>query len=215
MRIGCALAGMWLLLVGCATDPGAKIAKYQIKTVGVEPRVKASAIRYSENLHDNENAALNAWMLDAVRGKKMKRMAAVMQANNIDVPSMVHSNFAQAAIEIGYEYSDNRPDATFVLELEQHGFDQRSTFSNMKVPFAVLTGRLVTAGGKEIWHGSSQGKNMIFGRLAYSGDATRKQVGVRDWEEYERDPEKLRQDWQIVVAAAVRDLLRAAKAKGS
>jgi hypothetical protein len=174
--------------------------------------VTASAIRFGEIRHGAQNAELTGLIVDVIKGKAMKRMATVMQAKQIDVPSMLRSNFVQAIHEIGYEYSENRPDATFVLELEQHGFDDRTVFSNMKVPFAVLLGKLVTADGKVIWRGNSQnGKDFLVGESANSMDASRKEIGVRNWEEYERDPEKLRADWELAVKGAVRDLLRAAK----
>ena len=205
------LVGAMLLLAGCATDPGAQIAKHQIKTVGVEPRVNAPAIRYSEIL-PGANSGLVGLLVDATKNKQMKRMAAVMQENQIDVPAMVRSNFVRAVNQIGYEYSEQRPDATFVLAIEQYGFDQRSTFSNAKVPFAVIHGRLVKADGKTIWRGDSQeGKDIMLGRAAHSFEKNRKEVGVEEWEEYERNPQKLREDWESVIENAVYDLLSAAK----
>jgi hypothetical protein len=215
MRTASTLAAVWLLLlVGCATDPGAKIARHEIKTVGVDPRVNASRIRFGEDLHTRQaNADLDAWVVDAMKGKKMARMATVMQANKIDVPSMVRSNFVQAVHEIGYEYSENRPDATFVLELEQHGFDHRTQFSGYVAPFAVVRAKLMAVDGKVIWRANSQlnAKRLMLGRLADYTDESRKQIGVKEWEDYERNPEKLRQDWEMVARNAVQKLLRAAQ----
>jgi hypothetical protein len=212
MRSLVLLAGVIFFFAGCATDPGAKIAKYNIKTVGVEPRVNAGALRYSEIVPGAPNADLTGLIMDVIRSKQMKRMAAVMQEHKIDVPAIVRSNFVQAVNEIGYEYSEAQPDATFVLELSQYGFDQRSLFSSAKVPFAVLDGRLVTADGKTIWRGNSQeGKDVMLGRSANSFEKSRAEIGVPEWEDYERDPEKLRQDWERAIRAAVIDLLSAAK----
>jgi len=212
MRSLALLAGVILFWSGCATDPGAKIAKYNIKTVGVEPRVNAEAMRYSEIVPGVPNAGLTGWIVDATKSKQMKRMAAVMQENKIDVPAIVRSNFVQAVNEIGYQYSESQPDATFVLQLSQYGFDQKSMFSSEKVPFAVLHGRLVTADGKTIWRGDSQeGKDIMLGRSANSFEKSRAEIGVPEWEDYERDPVKLRQDWEQAIRAAVIDLLSAAK----
>ena len=43
-------------------------------------------------------------------------------------------------------------------------------------------------------------------RLTY-----RKDIGVADWADYEKDPEKLREDWNAAVRNAIYELLRAAK----
>ena len=217
MKMMAMLAGVILLMAGCATDPGEKISKHQIKSVGVEPRVNASAIRYGEVLpgqRGNASQALAGWIVDSMKNKAMKRMATLMQEQKIDVPAMVRSNFVQAVNSIGYEYSESGPDATFVLELEQHGFDQRTMFSNMVGPFAVVRGKLVKADGKVIWRGNSQdGGDFWAGKAANSMEESRKSIGVKEWEDYERNPEKLREDWEIVVKDAVGDLLRAAQKK--
>jgi hypothetical protein len=211
------LAGVILWMTGCATDPGAKLAKHNIKTVGVEPRVNAAVIRYGEILpgqRGNASQALAGLIVDSMKNKSMKRMGTLMQEQKIDVPAMVRSNFVQAVNQIGYEYSENGPDATFVLELEQHGFDQRTVFSNKVAPFAVVRAKLVKADGKVIWRGNSQdGQDFWAGKAANSMEESRKQIGVKEWDEYERTPEKLRADWEIVVKDAVGDLLRAAQKK--
>ncbi|MGZ4962318.1 MAG: hypothetical protein ACXWKG_18500 [Limisphaerales bacterium] len=210
MKYIVALAGAMLLLAGCATDPGAKISEYQIKSVGIDPRVDASAIRYGNRNDGDVNQALTGLILDAMKSKTMKRLATVMQENKIDVPSMVRSNFVQAVAGLGYEYSENRPDATFVLKLEKHGFDDTKLFSP-KAPFAVIEGTLVKANGKVIWRGSSRNgsKELLFGLAASSENDP--QVGVKEWEDYEQNSQKLREDWEIVTRKAVADLLKAAK----
>ena len=212
MRIVSLFMAAICFLASCATNPGAKIAKYQIKTVAVEPRVNAAQLRWGELLHNNQDSDLAQSILDSLKSKSMKQMAALMENNNIDLPSMVYSNFVQAVQNLGYAYSTNSTDATFVLDMEQHGFDQRTTFSNVKVPFMVLHGRLIALDGKVLWRGESQTcKDQFFGRDANYLDKRRKQVGVSNWEEYDRDPEKLRRDWDLVIEAAIQDLLRAAK----
>ena len=205
------LAGAILLVGGCATDPGAKIAKYNIRTVGVEPRVNARAMRYSEVI-PGANSGLASLIIDATKSEEIKRMAAVMQEHNIDVPAMVRSNFVQALKEVDYEYTESQPDATFVLQMSQYGFDQKSMFSSIKLPFAVIHGKLVTADGKTIWRGDSQeGGDILLGRAANSFDKRRAEIGVPEWEHYEKDPEKLREDWNQAIRTAVIDLLSTAK----
>ena len=84
----------------------------------------------------------------------------------------------------------------------------------MVAPFAVVRGKLVKADGKVIWRGNSQdGNDFWAGKAADSMEESRKLIGVKEWEEYERDPAKLRADWEIVVKDAVEDLLRAAQRK--
>lgn len=201
-----------LLLAGCATDPGAKIAQHNIRTVGVEKRVNAGAMRYSEIHAGAPNAGLTGLIVDATRSKEIKQMTAVMQEHGIDVASMVRSNFVQAVNQIGYEYSEDQPDATFVLRLSQYGFDQKSFFSSAKVPFLVIHGQLVTAEGKVIWRGNSQNENdALLGQTSNALDHRRDEMGVAEWEDYERDPNKLRADWEVAVHNAVVDLLRAAR----
>jgi hypothetical protein len=201
----------FLLLAGCASDPGKKITKYDIKTVGVDPRVDSAPIRFGEVFPDeNGNNKLTGFILDAIKSKPMKRLAAVMQENNINVPEMVRTNFAEAVHNLGYNYAEDRPDATFVVKLDQHGFDDRS---DARVPFAALTGKLVASDGKVIWNGTSQTytRDMMFGRLGRAFQHAPTGVGVANWKDYESDPEKLRKDWEIVIRAAVEQLLRGAK----
>jgi hypothetical protein len=200
------------LFAGCATDPGAKIAQHNIRTVGVEKRVNAGSMRYSEIHAGAPNAGLTGLIVDATRSREIKQMTDVMQEHGIDVPGMVRSNFVQAVNQIGYEYSEDRPDATFVLRLSQYGFDQKSFFSSVKVPFLVIHGQLVTAEGKVIWRGNSQNENdALLGRASNTLDRSHDEMGVAEWEDYERDPDKLRADWEVAVHNAVVDLLRAAR----
>jgi hypothetical protein len=203
------------MLVGCATDPSAKMAKHQIKTIGVDARVDAPAMRFGKQTHSgNLTVALTELTVDAIKANGIKRMAGIMQEHKIDVAGMVSSNFVQAITDLGYQFSTNQPDATFVVEFEQVGFDEAG-FSSRKVPFAVLLGKLVKTDGEVIWRGNSDnGNEALFGEAGASGAATKsngEKIGVPKWEDYEQNPEKLRADWDAVTLKAVHELLRAAK----
>jgi hypothetical protein len=205
------LATTMLLLVGCASDPGARVSKYQIKSIGVATRVDAAAMRYGVRKDATLNEALTGMILDSMKSKLTKRLGVVMQENNIDVPSMVRSNFVHAVVDLGYQYSEKGPDATFVLGLEQYGFDD-TKFFRPNAPFAIIVAKLVKSDGKVIWRGSSgnSAKEALLGN-ATPGSDENGQLGVKNLEDYERNLEKLCADWEIVVRKAVSDLLRAAK----
>ena len=202
-RIHIVIAMGLLLMVGCATDPAAKLAQHQIRTVAVEQRVEAPPMRAGEKQNYGLQAALTSSIVDSIYSGKIKRMAAVMQEKEIHVPAMVRTNFLQAARELGYELAEGNADATFVVQLEQYGFDERAPFSSIMVPFAILNAELVKADGTVIWEGKSDGPK--------GNDPA--VIGVKEWDEYESDPERLRQDWNVVVRNAVANLLRAAKPK--
>lgn len=201
-----------LLAAGCTTDPGAQLAQHNIRTVGVEKRVNAGAMRYGEVVPGTPNAGLTGLISNAIHSEETKQMVSVMQENGIDVPSIVRTNFVQAVHQIGYQYSEDQADATFVLRLTQYGVGQKLFSKTPHVPFVVIHAELVTTDGKRIWSGNSQdGRDVLWGGYAKSLERKSDEIGVAELEDYASNPEKLRADWEVVVHNAVADLLSAAK----
>ncbi|HVK59292.1 MAG TPA: hypothetical protein VM735_10960, partial [Candidatus Kapabacteria bacterium] len=183
-----------LLFIGCASDPATHMAKHGIKTVAVEQRVDAPTLRYGEKRGGSLQAALTELTVDLVYTRRVKQITTVMQEHKIDVPAMVRSNFVTAINDLGYGIAETQPDATFIVELNQYGLEEKIFTS--KIPFVVLDAELVKADGSVIWRGRSDGRKIDDPSL----------MGVKEWDEYERDPERLRNDWNAVVRSGVANL---------
>lgn len=196
---GCAFV-MAILFAGCATDPASSIAEHAITSVAIDQRVDVPTLRYGQKTGGSLQASLTELIVDSVYANDVKLITKVMQENQIDVASMVRSNFVTAVRDLGYEVADKQADATFVVKLEQYGINE-VPWSMSKQPFVVLRGELIKTDGQVIWWGRSDGRKSKDPEL----------MGVKEWDEYERDPERLRNDWNAVARQGVARLLRGAK----
>lgn len=189
-----------VLLAGCATDPANSMAEHKISSVTIDQRVDLPTMRYGEKTGGSLQAALTELIVDSVYAKEVKLITKVMQENQIDVASMVRSNFVTAVRELGHEIVDKQADATFIVKLEQYGIHE-VPWSMLKQPFVVLRGELVKTDGEVIWWGRSDGRKIRDPEL----------LGVKEWDDYEHDPARLRNDWNAVTRQGVARLLRGAK----
>ncbi len=186
-----------VLLAGCATGPIEPAKKAGVKTVKIEPRVDSEAMRFGQVQQGTLTAALTALTLDALKSKQLTEMTALMHDNGIDIPQMVRERFAVALKNNSdLQVDEAKAEGTFILRLQQHGFDDLGFSLTKKVPFVVLAAELQDGTGKRLWRG--MGNNVAM---------RSKDVGAT-WSEYRADPALLKRDWETQIDAALGVLLR-------
>lgn len=198
-RILLLIASATMFLAGCASDPLAAAKEHNVNRVKVEPKVGIPEMRYGlrDTSGNDVSEAANEIVASMYR-RKIAQMMTVMQQNHIDVQEMVRTKFTSAAQGLGFSFAETNPDAFFVLRLRQFGFATR-VFKDGKFPFAEVEAELRSPEGKLYWRGSAIATGAFVKKTAST------------WQDYELDPEKLRGDWEKVIAAATKNALNPAK----
>jgi hypothetical protein len=186
------------LLVGCAGNPVVKAKSAGITTVTVEPRVGIRRpLQYGvKSQQGGLVGAITATIVTGMYKGKSLTVAELMQESGIDVSQLVHERFVKELTALNQlRITTNNAQGTFLLRLEQHGFDT-PPFTSRPIPFVELHAELVDGTGRRIWQATS---GLIgLGRGRPDGAS---------WEEYRNDPQRLRQAWDTQATRAVRTLL--------
>jgi hypothetical protein len=197
----CAL--LVLLAAGCATDIGPAARKAGVNTIKVEPRIDVDIPMRIGFKEDGGNLAvmLANLTVNEMYSKRLMQLSSNMQQNGISVPDMVRDRAATMLREQkGFTVATNAGDAVLVVAIRQYGFDGSGFSLSKEVPFIVLRAEL-TRRGERVWKGQGQAHPMRAGGL-----------GAR-LEEYQTQPELLRQHWEKQVERALRELLMAEEKK--
>ncbi|HEY0548295.1 MAG TPA: hypothetical protein VGF13_01765 [Verrucomicrobiae bacterium] len=192
-----------LLAAGCATDIGPAARKAGVNTIKVEPRIDVDLpmrIGFKDE-GGNLSVALANMLVNEMYSKRLMQLSSNMQQNAINVPDMVRDGTAtMLREEKGFTVVTNGGDAVLVVAIRQYGFDGSGFSLSKEVPFIVLRAEL-TRRGERVWRGQGQAHPMRAGGL-----------GAR-LEEYQTQPDLLRQHWEKQVERALRELFMAKDGK--
>jgi hypothetical protein len=188
------LAGV--AFVGCAGSPVVDARKAGITSVTVERRVGiARPLQYGAK-SSGQYAGLADLILTGIYKGKSKTVAELLEETEIDVPQLAREQFIAELEALGeLTVVTNGGQGTFILTLEQHGFDT-FLFSSRPIPFLELRGELLDVTGRRLWRATSGLVGMGAGPIGGT------------WEEYRADPERLRHAWHVQTTRAAQALLR-------
>lgn len=178
---------LWLIVTGCATSPVGAMHKAGLKNIQLDELVlQDNEMRYGVDLSGTGNLTqvIAAQIVDAAGRSGIERMSDLMRANEIDVAALVHAR-ARHHLQIlnGLQLVTENGDGVIRLIIKQHGFDSPGLRFSKHGPVLLLDAELFDRSGKRIWKGHT-------GPL----DLTSKSIGA-SWDEYEADPDRLRDDW--------------------
>ena len=186
-----------LFVIGCASDVRMAARKVGITTISVDPQIRADeemrmGVKSQSGLLTAEISGL---IVNGIYSKRRAELSSNMLQNRIDVPEMVRDTTVKMLRdEKQFTVVGDGGDAILSVSIKQHGFSDSGLSFTRKVPFIYLRAEL-NRNGKRIWRGQGEANPVRAHGL-----------GAR-WEEYNSNPQVLRQHWQTQVERAVRDLL--------
>lgn len=172
-------------LAGCASNPALAVKKAGLKTVAVESKVEGQqGMRYGVDVQGGLANMLAGAIVDSAGQKGIARMSEVMQSNGIVVADLVRDSVIKRLNHNSdLTVTNDNPDATFVISIQQFGFDNPGLSFSKKVPFVLLKAELSDRKGRRVWRSFNTDLQL-----------TTKDIGAT-WDEYEAHPERLRADW--------------------
>ena len=196
---GCLLAGLLLVLTGCASDPFTRATKAGIHIVQLAP-VEYGDMRFgpppSTSRLDDPWGMNRTDMMNDVGQDGLHRMQKLMQKQNLDVPQMVYDH-VKAQLEKQSEFTiTTKPpaDGTLTVKVVQFGFVDVPFSLMHELPFITLQAELRDKTGHKIWTR----------KTSFSLPAS-DEAGA-SWDEYESHPDELRDEWIGQVSHAVQRL---------
>lgn len=176
-----------LVVTGCATNPASAAHKAGLKSVRLDEHIMyEDAMRYGVDLSGTGDLTqfLAARLMNAAGEGGIERMSNLMRSNEIDVVTLVRER-TQHHFQLvnGLELATEGGDGILVLAVKQHGFGSPTLKLAKKAPFVALGAAILDRNGKRVWRGHT-------GPMDLNSEA----LGAT-WEEYEADPNRLREDW--------------------
>jgi hypothetical protein len=191
------LFGLLLLCAGCTTDIGGTIKGKGVQSVSVDRRVDVQ--RPLSGVFDahtgNLNVAIAGLIVNEMDKNKIAKLSATMQENEIRIPEMVRAQVTDLLQkEKGIQVVTNAADAVLVVSIRQYGFDGGNSEDSKNTPFIELSAEL-TRKGERLWKGVAAAPPMRPGNPKAR------------LQEYQTQPNLLREHWRIQIDRTARKLL--------